>query len=86
LGSAKAYAAVPSITPVIQAAATRANKLAYVKGAHLVFLVAMGLGFVACIAAFFTESIDERKYTNKTMAVIEQDHKKLEEKQRAGGA
>lgn len=87
LNTAKAYEAVPGITPVIRAAATRANKLAYLEGAHLVFLVAMAFGFVACIAAFFTVSIDKRKYTNKTMAVLEQDHKMLEDKmqQKAAG-
>lgn len=79
LGTTAAYNAVPGITPAIMAAATRANKLAYLEGTHLTFLVAMGFGFIACIAALFTVSIDTRKYTNKTMAVVEEDHKHLEE-------
>lgn len=50
----------------------------------MAFLVAMAFGGVAVIAAFFTVSIDERKYTRKTMAAVEQDHKRFEEKKLDG--
>ncbi|KAH6670783.1 fungal trichothecene efflux pump [Halenospora varia] len=86
LNTAKAYSSVPGVTPAIKAAATHANKLAYLEGTHLSFLVAMAFGFVACVAAYFTVSIDKRKFTKKTMAVVEKDRGRLEERKREGQA
>ena len=80
-GTAAAYKAVPGLTPVLQVAAVRANKLAYLKGAQLVFFVAVGFGIVACIASLFTVSIDRRKYTKNTMAVLENENRKLSDKE-----
>jgi len=80
-GTAAAYQAVPGLTPVIRVAAVRANKLAYLNGARLVFYVAVGFGIVACIAAVFTVSIDRRKYTKNTMAVLENENRKISEKE-----
>jgi hypothetical protein len=59
---------------VIQAAAVRANRLAYLKGSQLVFFVALAFGAIASVAALFTVSIDRRKYTRNTMAVQETEH------------
>jgi hypothetical protein len=80
LNTATAYASVPGVTPEIRAAATLANKVAYLEGAHLSYLVALAFGCVACIAALFIPSIDDRKWTKKTVAVQETDRKVLEEK------
>jgi len=80
-GTAAAYNAVPGLTPVLRAAAVRANKLSYLKGAQLVFFVAVGFGAIACIAALFTVSIDRRKYTKSTMAVLENENRKISDKE-----
>lgn len=85
LNSKAAFAAVPGITPEIQAAAKRGNQLAYLDGAHLSYLIAMAFGIIGCIAAFWIPSIDKRKYTKKTVAVQESDRKRLQEKKLAGG-
>lgn len=74
-GTAAAYKAVPGITPIIQTDATKANYNAYLKGSQVVFYVALALGFIASVAAFFTVSIDPRKYTRNTFAVQETEYK-----------
>ena len=86
LGTAAAYKAVPGITPAIQAASVLANKQAYLTGAHLSYQVALAFGLCGVIAAFFIPSVDSRKYTAKTVAVQQGDHKALEEKKMGGGA
>lgn len=80
LGTPAAYAAVPGITPAIQAAAMLGKKQAYLTGAHLSYQVALAFGLCGCIAALFIPSIDERKYTKNTVALQEADRKALEEK------
>ena len=80
LGTPAAYASVPGITDEIQAAATTGNKLAYLDGARMSYLIAMAFGVIACVAAFWIPSIDRRKYTDKTVAVQEQDRRRLEDK------
>lgn len=80
LGTAAAYKAVPGITPAIQAAATLANKEAYLDGAHLSYQVALAFGLVGCIIALFIPSVDTRKYTKKTVAVQQADKKVLEKR------
>jgi hypothetical protein len=80
LNTAAAWATVPDLTPEIRAAASLANKEAYLEGAHLSYLVALAFGCVACIAAFFIRDIDDRKWTKKTVAVQETDRKAMEEK------
>jgi hypothetical protein len=80
LNTAAAYKAVPGITPQIQAASVHANKEAYLTGAHLSYEVALAFGLCGCIAAVFLTSIDERKYTKKTVALQEADRRVLEEK------
>ncbi|KAF2269119.1 MFS general substrate transporter [Lojkania enalia] len=84
LGTAAAYNAIPGITPTIQAAATLANKQAYLAGAHLSYQVALAFGLCGVIAAFFIPSVDTRKYTKKTVAVQQADRKALEEKKAQG--
>ncbi|KAF2008477.1 MFS general substrate transporter [Aaosphaeria arxii CBS 175.79] len=83
-GTAAAYNAVPGMTPAIRAAATLGNKEAYLSGAHLSYQVALAFGLVGTVAAFFIPSVDERKYTAKTVAIQQQDRKALEEKKMAG--
>lgn len=78
LNTADAYNAVPGITPQVIAAATLGNKKAYLSGAHLSYQVALAFGLCGCIAALFIPSIDERKYTKKTVALQEADKKALE--------
>lgn len=83
-GTPAAYSAVPGITPEIQAAATVANKLAYLDGAKLSYQIALAFGLLGCIAALWITSIDSRKYTKKTVALQESDRKALREKESAG--
>jgi hypothetical protein len=84
LGTAAAYAKVPGITPQIQAAAVLGNKEAYLEGAHLAFQIALAFGLVATICAVFIPDIDERKYTDKTVAVQDADFKELQARKLAG--
>lgn len=74
--TAAAYGAVPGIMPAIQAAASLANKQAYLTGAHLSYQVALAFGLVGVVAAFFIPTIDKRKYTARTVAVQQQDREK----------
>ncbi|EMD95086.1 hypothetical protein COCC4DRAFT_44722 [Bipolaris maydis ATCC 48331] len=78
--SAATYAAIPGITPEIQAAASLGNKQAYLEGAHLSYLVALAFGLLGVLAAFFIPSVDRRKYTSKTVAVQKSDRKALQDK------
>lgn len=84
--TAAAYQTVPDITPAIRAAATLANKQAYLEGAHLSYQVALAFGLLGVICAFFIPSIDERKYTDRTVAVQSKDRKVLAEKKSLGTA
>lgn len=84
LNTAAAYRAIPGITPAIQAAATLANKQAYLTGAHLSYQVALAFGILGVIAATFLSSVDTRKYTDKTVAVQQHDLKALREKKGGG--
>lgn len=86
LNTAAAFKAVPGITPQMQAAAVLGNKEAYLEGAHLAFQVALAFGLVATICAIFIPDIDERKYTDKTVAVQDADFKALQAKKLAGQA
>lgn len=85
LGTAAAYKAIPGITPAIQAASVLANKQAYLTGAHLSYEVALAFGLCGVIAAFFIPSVDQRKYTRKTVAVQQADRRALEEKKMMQG-
>lgn len=80
LNTAAAFAAVPGITPAVQAAAVLANRQAYLGGAHQSYQIALAFGLCGCIAAFFIPSVDRRKYTKKTVAIQEADRKAIETK------
>ncbi|USP80017.1 hypothetical protein yc1106_07291 [Curvularia clavata] len=82
--SASAYAAIPNITPAIQAAASLGNKQAYLEGAHLSYLVALAFGLLGVVAAFFIPSVDRRKYTSKTVAVQKSDRRGLQDRKSDG--
>lgn len=84
--TAAGYAAIPGITPTIQAAASLGNKQAYLEGAHLSYLVALAFGLCGVGAAFFIPSVDRRKYTKKTVAVQKNDRKMMEEKKMTSAA
>ncbi|KAF2837083.1 MFS general substrate transporter [Patellaria atrata CBS 101060] len=86
LNTPVAYQTVPGLTPEIQAAATYGNKEAYLDGAHLSYQVALAFGLCGCICALFIPSIDERKYTKKTVALQEEDRKAVEDKKLQTGA
>jgi hypothetical protein len=84
LNTAAAYKAIPGVTPAIQAATTLANKQAYLTGAHLSYQVALAFGLCGVIAAFFIPTVDDRKYTKKTVAVQQADRKALQDKKLDG--
>lgn len=86
LNTAAAYKAIPGITPAVQAAATLANKEAYLTGAHLSYQVALAFGLCGVIAAFFIPTVDNRKYTRKTVAVQQKDRDALEQRKMRGDA
>lgn len=62
--TAAAYAKVPGINKAVILAAELAYKLAYVQAFRLVYLVAIGFGGVAIIAAFCTKSTPVRLKNN----------------------
>jgi hypothetical protein len=78
--TAAGYKAVPGINPQVQAAATLANKEAYLDGAHLSYQVALAFGLCGCIAALFIPTIDRRKYTSRTVALQDKDRIAIETK------
>jgi hypothetical protein len=80
LNTPAAYAAVEGATPEIIAAATYANKEAYLEGARLAYQVALAFGLVGCICAWFIPSIDQRKLNTRTVAVQQKDAQHLQEK------
>jgi hypothetical protein len=84
VGTTAAYATVPGVTAQVQAAATMGNKLAYLDGAKLSYLVALAFGLLGCIAALWIPDIDARKYTKKTVALQEKDREALEQKKVGG--
>lgn len=84
--TAAAYAAIPGITPAIQAAASLGNKQAYLEGAHLSYLVALAFGCCGVIASWWIPTVDKRKYTDMTVAVQKHDRKVIEGKKMGGVA
>ncbi|KAG9231277.1 fungal trichothecene efflux pump [Amylocarpus encephaloides] len=69
LNTAAAYTKVPGISAAATAASQMAYKLAYVQAFKLVYLVAIGFGGIATIAAFCTVSTD-KAMKNNTRAVV----------------
>jgi len=82
--TAAGYAAIPGITPAIRAAASLGNKQAYLEGAHLSYLVALGFGLCGVLASWWIPSVDKRKYTDMTVAVQRYDRKARENKKGHG--
>lgn len=80
--TAAGYAAVPGINPSVRAAATLANKEAYLEGAHLSYQIALAFGLCGCIAALFIPTIDPRKYTSRTVALQDKDRLEVENKKK----
>jgi hypothetical protein len=80
LNTAAAYKAVQGATPEVIAAATYANKEAYLEGAKMAYQVALAFGLLGCIAAWFIPSIDQRKLNTRTVAVQQKDQQHLDEK------
>jgi hypothetical protein len=70
LNTAASYAKVPGINAAVRAASEMAYKLAYVDAFRLVYLVAIGFGVAATIAAFFTVSTDKATKNNKRAVVL----------------
>lgn len=79
LNTAAAYRAVQGATPEVVAAATYANKEAYLNGAKMAYQVASAFGLLGCIAAWFIPSIDQRKLNTRTVAVQQKDQQHLDE-------
>jgi hypothetical protein len=53
------------------------------EGAHLSYLVGLAFGLCGVVATFFIPAVDERKYTEKTVAIQKSDRKALQEKKLA---
>jgi hypothetical protein len=70
LNTPASYARVPGMNTAVRAAAEMACKLAYVDAFKLVFLVAIGFGVAATVAAFFTVSTDVAMKNNKRAVVL----------------
>lgn len=64
LNTAAAYKKVPGITKAVIEACEMAYKLSYVQAFRLVYLVAIGFGGAAIIAAFCTRSTDVKLKNN----------------------
>lgn len=77
--TAAAYNAVKGITPALAAAAALATKLAYVQAFRLVYLVAIGFGGAAIIAAMCTTSTDRAKKNNERAVILKNEVKESEE-------
>lgn len=73
LNTAAAYKAVPGINDSVTAATQLAVKLAYVQAYRTVYLVAIGFGGVAIIAAFFTLSTDMAMKTNERAVILKNE-------------
>lgn len=80
LNTPAAYRSVQGATAEVIAAATFANKEAYLSGARLAYQVALAFGLIGCVCAWFIPSIDQRKLNTRTVAVQQKDQQYLQEK------
>lgn len=78
VNTAAAYNAVSGITPSLSSLAMEATKQSYVKGFSLVYLVAIGFGAVATIAAACTVSTDRSKKNNDRAVIMKNEVAKNE--------
>ncbi|KAJ9605914.1 hypothetical protein H2200_009763 [Cladophialophora chaetospira] len=74
--TAKAYAAVPGITPQIIAASQFAVKLAYVKAFKVVYYTALGFAVLAIGSALLLRDIDPAKKNLDKAVVLENEKRK----------
>ena len=73
--TAAAYNAVVGTTPELARLSAHAAKEAYVQGFSLVYLVAIGFGVLATVAAAFTVSTDRSKKNNSRAVVMKNEVK-----------
>jgi hypothetical protein len=81
--TAKAYAAVPGISPATTAATQAAVKDAHVKAYSLIYLIAIAFGCIAIIAATTIKGVSADQRTGEVSARLEDDkdvHPKMEGK------
>lgn len=74
--TAAAYNAVAGSTPTLAKLAAAAAKASYVQGFSLVYLVAIGFGVAATVAAAFTVSTDRSKKNNSRAIVMKNEARK----------
>ncbi|KAB5559616.1 fungal trichothecene efflux pump [Coniochaeta sp. 2T2.1] len=73
--TAAAYNAVVGTTPELARLSANAAKEAYVQGFSLVYLVAIGFGVAATVAAAFTVSTDRSKKNNSRAVIMKNEGK-----------
>jgi hypothetical protein len=81
--TAKAYAAVPGISPATTAATQAAVKDTHVKAYSLIYLIAIAFGCIAIIAATTIKGVSADQRTVEVSARLEDDkdvHPKMEGK------
>jgi hypothetical protein len=76
VNTAAAYRAVGGVTPRLVQLATDATKESYVKGFSLVYLVAIGFGVAATVAAACTVSTDRSKKNNDRAVIMKDEVEK----------
>ncbi len=74
--TAAAYNAVAGTTPELAKLAAAAAKESYVQGFSLVYLVAIGFGVAATVAAAFTVSTDRSKKNNSRAIIMKNEVKR----------
>jgi Fungal trichothecene efflux pump (TRI12) len=70
------YIEVPGMNPQVMAAAMLAVRNSYIDAFRLVFLVAIGFGCIAIIAALCTRTVAATQKSGERAVVLENEHKK----------
>lgn len=83
--TAAAYSAVSGVTPRLTALAIKATKQSYVQGFRLVYLVAIGFGVAATVAAMCTLSTDRAKKNNERAIITKNEVDREEGLSKAAG-
>ena len=78
VNTAAAFSAVNGTTPELSLLAANATKQAYVRGFSLVYLIAIGFGGLAIIAALLTVSTDRSKKNNARAVIMSNEVEKLQ--------
>lgn len=71
--TAAAYEKAPGISAPVMAAAQGAVKLAYVHAFRVVYLVAIAVGVLAIVCAYFTLSTDMAMKTDERAVILKND-------------